>query len=101
MVLAAIFSNDHWTFWNVFLLFFIWIPLIMLWFYSMIDIFGRRDLSGWGKALWLLFIVIFPWIGVIAYLIFRPREEAYGYYSGYGYPGAGRQPYGPGPTVID
>jgi hypothetical protein len=78
MVVAVIFSNTTWTFWDVMLFFFIWIPLVMVWFFSMFDVFARRDLSGWGKALWLLAIVIFPWIGVLVYMIFRPStEEAY------------------------
>ena len=43
---------------------FIWIAIIVF-----IDVFRRRDISGWGKALWVIFIVIIPWIGVLAYLI--------------------------------
>jgi membrane protease subunit (stomatin/prohibitin family) len=33
------------------------------------DLFRRRDISGWGKAAWVVFIVILPWIGALAYLI--------------------------------
>jgi len=33
------------------------------------DIFRRRDISGWGKAAWVVLIVILPWIGVLIYLI--------------------------------
>ena len=40
------------------------------------DIFGRRDLSGWGKAGWVLLIFILPLIGVLIYLIARPYEPA-------------------------
>jgi hypothetical protein len=40
------------------------------------DIFGRRDLSGWGKAGWVLLIFIIPLIGVLIYLIARPSEPA-------------------------
>ena len=81
MIGAVIFSNTVWTFWDVMLLFFVWIPLLMLWFFCMFDVFGRRDLSGWGKALWILAIFIFPWIGALAYLIFRPWEEDTGAYA--------------------
>jgi hypothetical protein len=35
------------------------------------DIFRSRDLSNWSKALWMLFIIIVPYIGVLAYLIVR------------------------------
>ena len=45
---------------------FIWIAITVL-----IDIFRRDDISGWGKAAWVIFIVILPWIGVLAYLIFN------------------------------
>ena len=38
------------------------------------DIFGRRDLSGWGKAGWVLLIFIIPLIGILIYLIARPAE---------------------------
>jgi hypothetical protein len=36
-----------------------------------IDIFRSRDLSGWGKALWFLFVLFIPLIGVLVYLIAR------------------------------
>ena len=38
------------------------------------DIFRRRDLSGWGKAGWILLIFLFPLIGAVIYLIARPEE---------------------------
>ena len=43
---------------------YIWIAIIVL-----IDIFRRRDLSGWGKAGWVIAIVVFSWLGVLIYLI--------------------------------
>jgi predicted PurR-regulated permease PerM len=43
---------------------FIWIAITVL-----IDVFRRHDISGWGKAAWVIFIVILPWIGVLVYLI--------------------------------
>jgi hypothetical protein len=106
MVTALIFSNTYWTFWDVMLFFFIWIPLVMLWFFCMIDVFRRRDLSGLGKALWLVAIVIFPWIGSIVYLIARPKEAmVYGPDGGYGYgspSGAGyAEPAGARPPAAD
>ncbi|HMD44748.1 MAG TPA: SHOCT domain-containing protein [Acidimicrobiales bacterium] len=48
------------------LVIFIWV-LIMVIF----DIFRSRDLGGWGKALWLIFIVVLPVLGIIVYLIAR------------------------------
>jgi uncharacterized membrane protein len=38
------------------------------------DIFSRRDLSGWGKAGWVLLIFILPLVGILIYLIARPSE---------------------------
>jgi hypothetical protein len=68
-------SNTVWTFWDVFFLMFIWIPLVFLWVFSIFDVFRQRTLSGLAKAAWLLLIVILPYIGVLCYLIFRPRDE--------------------------
>ncbi len=53
------------------------VALLFLWIWIAIgvvlDIFRSHDLSGWGKALWLLFIVILPLLGVLIYLIVRGR----------------------------
>ena len=35
------------------------------------DIFRSRDLSGWGKALWSIFVIVLPYLGVFVYLIAR------------------------------
>jgi Short C-terminal domain len=51
-----------------FFLFFAWIWILIIVFG---DIFRSRDLSGWGKALWTLFVIIIPWVGVLVYLIAR------------------------------
>ena len=40
-------------------------------FYVFVDIFRSQDLSGWGKALWFLFVLLIPLIGVLVYLIVR------------------------------
>jgi ABC-type multidrug transport system fused ATPase/permease subunit len=49
-------------------LFFIWIWILISVF---IDIFRSEDLGGWGKALWVIFVVILPFLGVLVYLIAR------------------------------
>jgi hypothetical protein len=54
-----------------FFLFFIWIWLLIVVFS---DIFRSRDLSGWGKALWTIFVIILPYLGVFVYLIARGRK---------------------------
>jgi hypothetical protein len=51
------------------------LALLFLWIWIAIgvvfDIFRSHDLSNWAKALWLLFIFVFPLIGVLGYLIVR------------------------------
>jgi quinol-cytochrome oxidoreductase complex cytochrome b subunit len=61
------------VFWSLllFALFVLWI-FIVVWVF--IDNFRRRDHSGWAKALWTLFIVFVPVIGVLAYIIARPAD---------------------------
>jgi ABC-type multidrug transport system fused ATPase/permease subunit len=53
----------------------LWIFLFIIWIWLLIivfaDIFRSQDLSGWGKALWVLGIIIVPWLGVLIYLIAR------------------------------
>ena len=58
------------------LYFFIWILWIMLLFWILMDIFRSDDLSGWGKAGWVIFVIILPFLGVFVYLIARPRGPA-------------------------
>jgi len=47
--------------------------MFVVWFWLLIivfsDLFRRRDISGWGKALWVIGLIIFPYIGVFVYLI--------------------------------
>ncbi len=61
------------VFWSLlmFSMFVLWIFIVV---YVFIDNFRRRDHSGVAKALWFLFIVFIPVIGVVAYLITRPAE---------------------------
>jgi len=51
--------------------FFLWIIWIWILIMVFIDIFRSHDLSGWGKALWFLFVLFIPLIGVLVYLIVR------------------------------
>ena len=53
------------------LYFFLWVLWIWLVIYIIFDIFRSRDLSGWAKALWTIFIIVLPLIGVLVYLIVR------------------------------
>jgi hypothetical protein len=56
------------VFWSMlwFFLFFIWIWLLITIF---ADIFRSHDLSGWGKAVWVIFVILLPYLGVFVYLI--------------------------------
>jgi hypothetical protein len=54
--------------WTMFI-FFLWIIWFWLLFTVFIDIFRRHDISGGKKALWLIFTIILPYLGVFIYLI--------------------------------
>jgi hypothetical protein len=51
------------------LVFFLWILWIWLLFTVFADIFRRNDLSGWGKAGWIVLTILLPFLGVFIYLI--------------------------------
>ena len=51
-----------------FFLFIIWIWLLIMVFS---DIFRSRDMSGWAKGLWMIFVIIVPYFGVFVYLVAR------------------------------
>lgn len=57
-------------FWTMLFLF-----LFIAWFWVLVgivsDILRSRDLSGWAKGLWTLFVIVLPWLGVLVYLIAR------------------------------
>ena len=71
-MLAAEFGTGQ-VFWSMlwFFMFFIWIWLLFVVFG---DIFRSPDLSGWGKALWSIFIIVLPYLGVFVYLIARGHK---------------------------
>jgi magnesium-transporting ATPase (P-type) len=68
MILAEFGTGQ--VFWSMlwFTLFFMWIWTVVIVFS---DIFRSEDLSGWGKALWSLFVIFLPFLGVFVYLIAR------------------------------
>jgi hypothetical protein len=76
MVLADFGTGQ--VFWSM-----LWITLFVIWIWLLIaiftDIFRSPDLSGWGKALWSIFVIFLPYLGVFVYLIARGgkmREHA-------------------------
>jgi hypothetical protein len=54
---------------------FLWFALFVIWIWLLIvvfaDIFRSRDLSGWAKAAWTIFVIVLPYLGVFVYLIAR------------------------------
>jgi len=57
-------------FWSMLVLF-IWIAWIWLVVSIFVDIFRSDDLGGWSKALWSIFVLLVPFLGVFIYLIVR------------------------------
>jgi hypothetical protein len=57
-------------FWTM-LWFFLWVAWIVILFRVIFDIFRSRDLGGFSKALWVIFVVLLPFLGVFVYLIAR------------------------------
>jgi hypothetical protein len=67
---------SNWTFGDVLwsmVVFFFWFILIWMFIAIFADIFRRNDLSGWGKAGWILLIVVLPFLGILIYVIARPK----------------------------
>jgi hypothetical protein len=56
--------------------FFLWVLWFFLLFRVIMDIFRSRDLGGWGKAGWLVFAIVLPFLGVLVYLIARGHKMA-------------------------
>jgi Short C-terminal domain/Phospholipase_D-nuclease N-terminal len=56
------------VFWSI-LIFFCWVIWIWVVITVLIDVFRRDDMNGWVKALWVVLVVILPWLGVLIYLI--------------------------------
>jgi Phospholipase_D-nuclease N-terminal len=59
------FLNVLWTM----IIFFAWVVWIWMMVVILSDVFRRRDLGGWTKAAWCVFMIVLPFIGVLAYLI--------------------------------
>jgi hypothetical protein len=67
------------TFWDViwgsFIIFFVFIPLLLLWFFALADLFMRKNLSGVAKVVWLLVIIFIPILGPLIYMLVRPQDD--------------------------
>jgi hypothetical protein len=65
-------TAEGFSFWN-FLADVVTVFLFVVWFWLLIivfsDLFRRHDISGWGKAVWVIALLLFPYFGVFIYLI--------------------------------
>jgi predicted membrane channel-forming protein YqfA (hemolysin III family) len=54
--------------------------IFVLWFWLLITVFGdlfrRHDISGWAKAVWVIVLILFPYLGIFIYLISQHRGMA-------------------------
>ena len=71
--------SDGFTFSN-FLADVLSIFIFVLWFWLLITVFGdlfrRHDISGWAKAVWVIVLILFPYLGIFIYLISQHRGLA-------------------------
>jgi hypothetical protein len=51
------------------IIFFAWVAWIWILIVILTDVFRRRDIGGWTKALWTIFLVVIPFLGVLVYLV--------------------------------
>jgi signal transduction histidine kinase len=51
------------------IIFFTWVVWIWLMIIILTDVFRRKDISGWAKAAWTVFLIILPFLGALTYLI--------------------------------
>jgi hypothetical protein len=58
------------------LIFFAWVIWIWILISILTDLFRRHDVSGWSKALWVIFLIILPFLGVLIYLIVNGQGMA-------------------------
>ena len=68
----AVLAASDYPFWDIFwtiLIFMAWVIWIWIVITVLIDVFRRRDISGWGKAAWVVFVIVLPFLGVLVYLI--------------------------------
>jgi hypothetical protein len=74
MVIAADypFLDILWTM----IIFFSWVVWIWIMIVILTDVFRRRDISGWVKAAWTVFLIVLPFLGALVYLIAQHDKMA-------------------------
>jgi hypothetical protein len=68
----AVLASSNYPFLNIFwtmIIFFAWVAWVWIAVTVLIDLFRRRDISGWAKAAWVIFVIVLPFLGVLVYLI--------------------------------
>lgn len=65
--------NDNGSFLLALFEFFLFFAWFMCLFWVLGDIFRSKDLGGWGKTLWVIFVILIPWLGILVYLIARGK----------------------------
>jgi hypothetical protein len=67
MAIAAAypFLNILWTM----IIFFAWVIYIWIAITVLIDVFRRKDIGGFAKAAWVIFVIVLPFLGILVYLI--------------------------------
>lgn len=66
--------GSTWDFLWHFLIIFAWIAYLLVLFQILVDLFWRdHTTSGWIKAVWVIFLIVFPWLTALIYLIARGR----------------------------
>ena len=65
--------NDNGSFLIALLEIFLFFAWFMCLFWIFGDIFRSKDLGGVGKTLWVLFVILIPWLGILVYLLVRGR----------------------------
>jgi hypothetical protein len=76
---AVFFVQEGFTYRN-FLMDVLAVFIFIVWFWLLIivfsDLFRRHDISGWTKAIWVIALIVFSYIAILAYLIFQGRGMA-------------------------
>jgi hypothetical protein len=67
---------NFWDFFWLLIWSFFLVCYLMVLFQIIADLFRDKDLSGWWKALWIIFLIIFPFLAAVIYLIARGRGMA-------------------------
>ena len=68
--------NSFWDWFWLLIWTFVFVCYLMVLFQIIIDLFRDKDLSGWWKALWIIFLIVFPFLAALVYLIARGKGMA-------------------------